>query len=230
MLAEVSASKDDYQHAKLIVDRIEYDGDEIYNVMQETDDIHIDNIRSLFDESEKEHNIYICNTRRGSTADKRIYAIQLEDNIELPVGMTLTVGPQYWRKEIPKSKPIRIEYKRSIIAFGLMEVGGFKLSVYSQGKICFSKSLVGDSSNDETIQTISPPKCNDFIYGILKCVSGEDCYNGNWTDDTSRNTIIYFEDGSVLEYPGVYIHGETVSENIVDDFISSLGMSCKPWI
>ena len=97
----------DYQHAELIVDRIEYDGDDIYNVMQETDNIHLDNVSSLTDESGQVYNLYLCNTRRGSSSERRIYAIQFEDNPALPIGTVLTVGPQYWRKEIPKSKPVQ---------------------------------------------------------------------------------------------------------------------------
>lgn len=218
----------DLQHGQLIVKCIEFDGknnDIKCHVMEESLDLRL-SCSFLIDEDGREYAMDTFSKRKLTDGKEGYiqYCIEFTDQeLELQPGTILTRGYEAWRKTIPNSDVAKLEYSSTHYEFMTGKIiDGIEISIEASGMVAISKpkSKLLRSTRSAVVK-IETDEAKSLLSDMLRCVSEVDCYPINYYDDTSRLIIFYFEDGSTLNFGGVFAHEDVNTLDIINDFINS---------
>ena len=216
------------RYAKLIVNSIEYNGDDKMHVMEETENLHLDTCEFIDEKSGTQYTS-IYGTHKYNNG-RITYKVAFEDqSLELRPGTVLLVEVQKWRKDIPNSDVVELEYELNEVSMPepdergdlYQEIeDGYKLVANVSGEVTLSFPQTIERKNEKIIYKNADPDMVKILFkDMLRCVSEDDCYYGGWCDDKSRGIVFRFKDGTHLEYGSVYCHGDTDTQKIIDIFL-----------
>lgn len=197
------------------------------HVMDVSDDLHI-NCRILLDDNGVEYPFEEWSTQYKDDNKVQYGIVFIDQSIELEPGTVLKLGPQLWRQDIPDSKVIKLDYhsQTAVPTFGkgdefyLEVVGGIEVTASANGEVTLKTPQTDNQKNARIAYTRTDPQVIQKLFqDMLRCVSGDDCYQEQWYDDTGRSFTFYFEDGTKLEYSTVFNYGEVNTVNVINQFL-----------
>ena len=216
-----------YSKIKLTVEKVIVKDGTVVHVMKKANDLHIesgvligrDGKKYKYHVNEEQYH-YISNNKY-----KVDYVIEFEDqSLRFPKGTKFKKAIESWRRFIPDSQLVKIEYHEITYPFAEPEEErtGYELTVDLNGDVLLKKIRPHQQEKIESFSTKSET-INQLYTQLISCVDSKGSYNKLWYDDTVRIIKMHFENNEVLEFNQVFYNKKLCSADIIYNFLNDCG-------